>query len=337
MATGPVATSQEVLMGNYYGFNEQMTTLIEGVVGRLPEGMGFEYHPGCMLVHPNAISQTWAPYMAAGKDLVLAFMGTSPLMEGEEGEALLAPANGDRTDIALPAVQVEFLKQLSIHGAKIVLVLTGGSPITLGEVEDMVEAILWVGYPGQEGGWAVASILFGDVAPSGKLPITFPKSLDDLPPFDDYNMAGRTYRFSTKEPLFPFGFGLSYTSFAYSGLSTKSAIRAGQTLSVNVKVENTGTIAATEVVQFYIKDLAASVPVPIHQLIGFQRVSLKPGQKKTVKFIITPEMMMLYDDDGKQKLEPGKFCLTVGGCSPSERGIMLGAPKPVSKEFTVKA
>jgi beta-glucosidase len=337
MVTGPVATSQEVLMGNYYGFNEQMTTFLEGIIGRLPEGVRFEYHPGCMLIFPNAINQTWAPYMAADKDVVFAFMGTSPLMEGEEGEALLAPANGDRSEIALPAVQLEFLKQLSTHGAKTVLVLTGGSPITLGEAETMVEAILWVGYPGQEGGRAVAAVLFGDVVPSGKLPITFPRSIDDLPPFEDYNMAGRTYRFSSKEPLYPFGFGLSYTTFTYSNLRGKSTIHAGQPLPVSVRVSNTGNVTATEVVQYYIKDLDASVPVPLQQLIGFQRVQLKPGQKKTMKFIVTPEMMMLTDDDGKQKLEIGKFCLTVGGCSPSERGVILGASKPVSLNFEVKA
>ena len=337
MVTGPVATSQEVLLGNYYGFNDQMTTFLEGVVGRLPEGMRFEYHPGCMLIHPNAIPQTWAPFMAADKDVVLAFMGTSPLMEGEEGEALLAPANGDRSDIALPSVQLEFLRQLSSHGAKIVLVLTGGSPITLGEAEDMVEAILWVGYPGQEGGRAVASVLFGDVVPSGKLPVSFPKSIDDLPPFNDYNMTGRTYRFSTKESLYPFGFGLSYTTFAYSSLRAKTTIRAGQSLPVNVKVANTGNVTGIEVVQLYNSDIEASVPVPIQQLIGFQRVQLKPGQKKTIRFIITPEMMMLFDEEGKQKLEPGKFRLTVGGCSPSERSLALGATSPVSIEFIVKA
>jgi beta-glucosidase len=175
------------------------------------------------------------------------------------------------------------------------------------------------------------------VTPSGKLPVSFPKSIDDLPPFADYDMNGRTYRFSTKEPLYPFGFGLSYTTFTYNSLRAKSSIRAGQSLSVNVKVANTGSVAATEVVQFYIKDLNASVPVPIQQLIGFQRVPLKPGQKKTVKFTITPEMMMLIDEDGKQKLEAGKFCLTVGGCSPSTCGVTLGASIPVSIEFEVKA
>lgn len=336
MVTGPVATSQEVLLGNYYGFNEDMITFLEGVVGRIPEGVRFEYHPGCLLVHPNAIPQTWAPYMAADKDIVLAFMGTSPLMEGEEGEALLAPDNGDRSDISLPAVQMEFLKQLSMHGAKIVLILTGGSPIALGEAEGIVEAILWVGYPGQEGGRAVASVLFGDITPSGKLPISFPMSIDDLPAFDDYNMAGRTYRYSIKEPLYPFGFGLSYTSFTYSNFRAKSTIRSGQPLSLRLTVANTGSISASEVVQFYIKDVDASVPVPIQQLIGFQRVTLKPGQKRTLRFVVAPEMMMLYNDDGEQKLESGKFLITAGGCSPSERSKNLGAPSPASIEFMVK-
>lgn len=336
MVTGPVATSQEVLLGNYYGFNDQMTTFLEGVVSRLPEGVRFEYHPGCMLIHPNAITQTWAPFMAADKDVVLAFMGTSPLMEGEEGEALLAPANGDRSDISLPSVQMEFLKQLSSHGAKVVLILTGGSPITLGDVYDMVEAILWVGYPGQEGGAAVASVLFGDVSPSGKLPVSFPKSIEDLPPFTDYNMAGRTYRFSTIEPLFPFGFGLSYTSFSYSNLKARRTIRIGQENKVSIKLSNAGKVTATEIVQLYLSDLEASVPVPIQQLIGFKRVQLKPGQKKTVNFTVTPEAMMLFNDEGKQKLEPGKFRLTVGGCSPSERGISIGSAKPMSMDFLVK-
>ena len=337
MVTGPVATSQEVLLGNYYGFNDQMVTFLEGVVGRLPEGVRFEYHPGCMLVHPNAIERTWAPFMAADKDVVLAFMGTSPLMEGEEGEALLAPTNGDRAEISLPDVQVEFLRQLSTHGAKVILILTGGSPITLGEAEDMVEAIIWVGYPGQEGGHAVAGVIFGDVTPSGKLPITWPKSIADLPPFEDYNMNGRTYRFSKKEPLYPFGFGLSYTNFSYSNLKAKKSVRAGKSLDVKLKVTNTGKVSATEVVQFYLSDIDTSVPVPLQQLIGFQRIQLKPGQRKTVKFTVTPEMMMLFDEDGKQKLEPGKFNITAGGCSPSERGITLGAANPVSLEFNVKA
>jgi beta-glucosidase len=183
----------------------------------------------------------------------------------------------------------------------------------------------------------VADILFGDVAPSGKLPVTFPRSLADLPPFEDYNMTGRTYRFSEKEPLYPFGFGLSYTTFAYSGLELKhDRIKAGKPLPVTATVTNIGKVEGEELVQAYLSDLEASVPVALSQLIGFQRVRLDPGESRKVKFIVTPEMMMLYDEDGKQRLEPGAFRLTVGGCSPSARGLALGAPNPVSAVFVVK-
>ena len=326
MITGPTATSIEVLLGNYYGLNANMTTLIEGLVRRIPEGTKVEYHPGCLLAHPNAIAQSWAPFMAADKDVTIAFMGSAPFLEGEEGESLLTPNNGDRADIGLPANQVEYIKQLASTGSKIVLVLTGGSPLALGEVVDMVQAILFVWYPGQEGGRAVADVLFGDVNPSGKLPLTFPKSLADLPPFEDYNMTGRTYRYATAEPLFPFGFGLSYTQFAYSQLKlSKKNVAAGESLSLTLMVENTGAAAGDEVVQVYLSDLSASVPVPLQQLVAFQRVSLKPGQRKRLSFTIQPEMMMIFDDDGKQQFEAGEFRLSVGGSSPSERALALGA------------
>ena len=151
-------------------------------------------------------------------DVTIAFMGLSPLLEGEEGEAILSD-NGDRTDIRLPENQVSYLRRLASSGGKIVLVLSGGSPVALEGLEEIVDAILYVWYPGQEGGRAVADVLFGDHAPSGKLPLTFPASMDQLPPFEDYEMAGRTYRYMTEEPLFPFGFGLSYSTFAYSDLT----------------------------------------------------------------------------------------------------------------------
>ena len=228
--TGPTATSLEVLLGNYYGFNNQMITLLEGITGRVPEGMGMEYTSGAMLKHPREIKETWAPGMAQSADLAIVCAGFSSFLEGEEGESLLSPQNGDRESISLPASQVNYIKELAIAGVKIVLVLTGGSPIALGEVEDMVDAILFVWYPGMEGGRAVADVLFGDVSPSGKLPLTFPKSLEQLPAFDDYSMNRRTYRYMTEEPLYPFGFGLSYSRFEYSDLQleTDSSIKAGE-------------------------------------------------------------------------------------------------------------
>ena len=335
--TGPVATSMEILLGNYYGFNNQMVTLLEGITGRLPEGMGMEYTAGAMLKHPKEIEETWAPGLAQSSDITVACVGYSSFLEGEEGESLLSPQNGDRESISLPKSQVEYIKELAVNGAKIVLVVTGGSPIALGEVEDMVDAIVFIWYPGMEGGKAVADVLFGDVSPSGKLPLTFPKSLDQLPAFDDYSMTGRTYRYMTQEPLYPFGFGLSYTKFAYENLKLdKTEVDKGESLNLSLRVRNIGDQSSAEVVQFYLSDLQASTIVPISHLVGFERVELEPGGYRDVEFTLTPEMMSFYDDDGKLTLEPGEFCLEVGGCSPGKRGQDLGAAKPVTATFNLK-
>jgi beta-glucosidase len=334
--TGPSATSMEVLLGNYYGLNNQMSTILEGVTGRAPEGMGIEYHPGALLKHPNAIQETWAPGMARSADLTIACVGSSPLLEGEEGESLLTPLNGDRDSISLPASQVAFIKQLAIQGVRIVLVVTGGSPLVLGQVEDLVEAIVFVWYPGMEGGKAVADVLFGDVSPAGRLPLTFPKSLDQLPPFDDYSMEGRTYRYMSEEPLYPFGFGLSYSRFEYAELFLeKPRVNAGEDLSVSVKVKNTGERAAAEVVQYYLSDIDASTTVPLHHMVGFERLTLEPGESRALQFTLTPAMMSFFDEEGKPKLEAGEFRLEVGGCSPGPRGLELGAPTPVTAVLEV--
>jgi len=332
--TGPTATSLEVLLGNYYGINNQMITLLEGITGRIPEGMGMEYHPGALLTHPRAIERSWAPYMAQSADVSIVCVGSTPQLEGEEGESLLTPLNGDRDSISLPTSQVDYIKELSIHGAKIVLVVTGGSSIALGEVEDMVDAILFVWYPGMEGGRAVADVLFGDISPAGKLPITFPKSLDQLPAFDDYSMNVRTYRYMTEEPLYPFGFGLSYSCFEYSDLQLeKTELALGDSLNLNLTLTNCGASDSAEVAQCYLSDLHASTIVPRHHLVGFQRVTLRAGEGRVLNFTITPEMMSFYNDDGKLTLEPGEFRLEAGGCSPSPCGQELGAPIPVTAIF----
>ena len=201
----------------------------------------------------------------------------------------------------------------------------------------MVEAILFVWYPGMEGGRAVADVLFGDVSPSGKLPLTFPKSLAQLPAFDDYSMNNRTYRYMTEEPLYPFGFGLSYTQFKYSELQLdKPTLALGDSLHLSLTLTNCGASDSAESVQYYLSDLHASTIVPLHHLIGFERVILKAGESKILHFTLTPEMMSFYNDDGKLALEPGEFKLEVGGCSPSKRGQDLGAPKPLVAVFEVK-
>ena len=337
LVTGPTAASMEVLLGNYYGFNERMTTFLEGLTGRIPEGMGFEYTAGVPLSHPREISETWAPMMAKQSELTLVFAGNSSFLEGEEGESILSPLNGDRADLSLPKPQVDYIKELASHDIKIVLIVTGGSPIALGEVEDLVEAILFVWYPGMEGGRAVADILFGDLSPAGKLPITFPKSVEQLPPFDDYSMDGRTYRYMSAEPLYPFGFGLGYSNFEYADLKlSRAELAAGDALQVSFTLTNVGERTAPEVAQCYLSDVEASSVVPLTRLVGFERVTLAAGETQTLTFTITPEMMSFINDEGNATLEPGKFRLEVGGCSPGERGQELGAPAPLQTIFTVK-
>ncbi len=337
LVVGPTAANIEVLLGNYYGISDSFTTLLEGLISRAPEGIQVEYRAGSTLAQPATGTLGWSVFQAANSDITIACMGLSPQLEGEEGDAILSDQNGDRTSIALPANQVNYLKQIASGGAKIVLVLTGGSPVELGELEDMVDAIVWVWYPGQEGGKAVADILFGNVSPAGKLPLTFPKNLGQLPPFEDYSMADRTYRYTTQEPLFPFGFGLSYATFNYSNLAvSKPVIQSGESLTASVTVGNAGKVNADEVVQVYLSDLEASVIVPIHKLIAFKRVRLAAGEKKELSFTISPEMMQIVDNDGKLILEPGKFHLAIGGCSPSQRGLDLGAASPVTATFIVQ-
>src|SRR6185369_15758350 len=187
-----------------------------------------------------------------------------------------------------------------------------GSALAVNWANDHAPAILQAWYPGGEGGVALADVLFGDYNPAGRLPVTFYKSVDQLPPFTDYSMQGRTYRYFKGEPLYPFGYGLSYTTFAYSNLRVKSA-KVGESVKVTVDVTNAGERDGDEVVQLYLTDVTASAPVPIKTLVGFERISLRPREKRTVTFTITPRQMSLIDNNDKRVIEPGEFRVHVGG------------------------
>jgi beta-glucosidase len=220
---------------------------------------------------------------------------------------------------------------------KIVVVLTGGSAITSPEVEELADAILFVWYPGEQGGKAVADVLFGDANPCGRLPITFPKSINDLPAFENYNMAGRTYRYMEKEPLFPFGFGLSYTKFSYSNLKLSvDKIKKGETVTASFTVTNTGKVAGEEVAQLYVTDMQATFKVPFQSLKGIRKVKLEPGASQEVSFVVTPDLMSSVDDSGKSILEKGDIQLTIGGASPGKRSLDLGAAEFLKGTFSIK-
>lgn len=311
---GPTAFTIDVLLGNYNGFAPQLSTILEGIIGAVSEGTQVQYSSGT-----NEKELDWT---LADAEVIIATMGYNPSLEGEESGDMGVPdaeGGGDRVRIGLPGKQTDLLKKLHATGKPVILVMTGGSAIEIGWAKENIPAIVMVWYPGEEGGTAVADALFGDYNPSGRLPVTFYKSLEQLPAFTDYAMKGHTYRFMSEEPLYRFGYGLSYTKFSYSNLKLSSnSIPKKGTLTVSAEVQNIGQYPGDEVVQLYVSDVDASVPVPLLHLEGVEKIRLQPGQKETVNFKIKTSQLAAYDDNGRPFVEPGVFKISVGGGQPSE-------------------
>lgn len=342
--TGPNASSIEVLLGNYYGINPNMVTILEGITAAIQPESKLEYRLGAMLNKPSINPINYATGNAGNSDVTIVILGVSSTIEGEEGDSIDSDSAGDRLDYDLPVNQIEYLRDLRKTADKkpenkkpIVAIITGGSPMNLAEVQELADAVLLVWYPGEEGGNAVADILFGKVAPSGKLPITFPKSLAQLPPFEDYSMKGRTYKYMNVDPMYPFGFGLSYTTFSYSDIKASSKnISKKEEVTITVKVTNTGKVKSEEVVQLYVSDLKASVVVPNFQLNAMKRIVLEPNESKEVSFQLTPKAFEIVKNDGSKIIESGDFKIYAGGSSPMKRSFELGAPQMAELVVTVK-
>ena len=267
---GPNADSKDVLLGNYFGVPAQYVTPLAGIRAHVGPEVQVIYAPGCDLVTTEpgfwgeAPTSGFAEALAAAEraDVAILCLGLSPKLEGEEGEVANSDGGGDRNRLELPGMQEELLKAVSTLGKPIVLVLFNGSPVAINWAQENIPAIIEAWYPGEEGGTALAEVIFGDYNPGGRLPVTFVKSLDQLPPFTDYSMQGRTYRYMQEEPLYPFGYGLSYTTFTYRNLTldkTAFAIGQDQEIKITVEVENTGPVAGDEVAQLYLKHLDAKV------------------------------------------------------------------------------
>ena len=270
---------------------------------------------------------------AESADVVVMVMGLSPRLEGEEMRVEVPGfAGGDRVDIGLPAPQLELMESVLATGKPVVLVLLNGSALAIPWAAEKVPAIVEAWYPGQAAGTALADVLFGDYNPAGRLPLTFYRSVEQLPSFDDYAMEGRTYRYFDGDPLFPFGYGLSYTTFEYARLELPGSVRAGEEVRLSVEVRNTGEVAGEEVVQLYLTDVEASAPVPIRSLQGVERISLGPGERRTVTFTLTPRQLSLIDAKWERVVEPGFFEVSVGGKQPgfsdladaATTGVVLG-------------
>jgi len=260
---------------------------------------------------------------ARGADAVVLVLGLSARLEGEEMPLKIEGfSGGDRTSLDLPQVQQALMENVvaAAAGKPVVVVLLNGSALAVGWADQHVPAIVEAWYPGQAAGTAVADVLFGDVSPAGRLPVTFYRSIDQLPPFDDYAMKGRTYRYFAGAPLYPFGHGLGYSRFAYAKLALPKKAAVGAPVAVSVEVRNAGTMTADEVVQLYVSDVEASGPVPLRTLKGFRRVSLKPGEKRVVRFTLDERAFSLVGNDGRRVVEPGRFTVAVGGKQPGLPG-----------------
>jgi len=262
--------------------------------------------------------------LARKSDAVIVVTGISPQLEGEEMPINLPGfKGGDRTSLDIPSDQQKLLQALQLTGKRIVLVLVGGSALAVNWEEKDLPAIIDAWYPGEEGGDAVADVIFGDYNPAGRLPVTFYKSAKDLPPFDDYDMfpdslgQGRTYRYFKGSPLYPFGFGLSYTKFEYSGLQVDRETAGGRdTLQVSVAIRNGGKHDGDEVVQLYVKDLTSTGPQPVRSLKGFKRVHVRKGESKDIVISVPVESFRYFDEKNSDfVVEPGAYELEVGPAS----------------------
>ena len=261
--------------------------------------------------------------VAKNSDVIVMCMGISPRLEGEEMKIKVEGFNGgDRVTLGLPNNQVELIKEVKKLGKPMVLVLMNGSALSIPQEDKLFPAILEAWYPGQAGGTAIADVLFGDYNPAGRLPVTFYNDVKDIPPFDNYAMEGKTYRYFKDKTLYDFGFGLSFTKFAYSNIYTDKTTKGDKPQQVTVDVKNTGKLKGDEVVQLYLSHINCPYTMPIRSLEGFQRINLNPGETKTVTFTLKPEQLAVLNNNNKFVIEPGEIQLSIGGCQPTREALI---------------
>ncbi len=311
LVTGPNADDINVLLANYNGNSGNLVTILEGVTNAVSPSTVIFHNRGCELTDTVRQDVHW---MISEADAVVAVLGLSPLLEGENGDAYLSEAGGDKKNISFPYAQLKYLKEVRKRTKKpLIVVIMAGSCIELSEVENIADAVLLAWYPGEQGGNAVADVLFGKANPGGRLPVTFYQSNNDLPAFEDYSMKGRTYRYITGKPLHPFGFGLSYTFFSYSHLNT-STFQNG--FSFRFDLKNTGAVDGDEVVQLYIRHIGKSVNEPASQLKNFQRVHLKKGETKRINLYLPMTDLKYWDEKtGQWTIYPGEYEVMIGNSS----------------------
>jgi len=334
---GPNADNANTQLGNYNGQPSVVTTVLQGIKDKLKDTTKIFYSRATNFVDTTDPDFSNLIDSLKEADVLIYVGGISPRLEGEEMKVSQQGfSGGDRTTIALPAIQTNFLKALKASGKPVIFIMMTGSAVAIPWEAENIPAIINAWYGGQAGGTAVADVLFGDYDPSGRLPVTFYKNDNDLPSFEDYSMANRTYRYFKGEPLYPFGFGLSYTTFKYSDLHlSKNTISKNESLHADVTITNTGQYNGDEVVQLYIAHDGIHY-APLQALKGFKRITLSPGQAQKVSFTIAPELLKLIDNGGHSTFIPGKVKIIIAGSSPSKRNEELGAAKSAEAALTLK-
>jgi beta-glucosidase len=341
---GPNAASIPALTGNYQGTASQYVTVLDGIREALT-GLNTRiyYAEGCPLFKNRS---EWladpkdrfseAVSTAERSDVVILCLGLDASIEGEEGDASNEYGSGDKQHLNLPGIQQELMEVISGTGKPIILVLLTGSALAVTWADNHIPAIIQAWYPGALGGRAIASLIFGDYSPCGRLPVTFYRTTEELPDFRDYSMKDRTYRYMTREPLYSFGYGLSYTRFEYTDIKlNQTTIKAGENITCHAVVKNTGNRESGEIVQLYLKDIESSVSVPKWQLQGFKKIQLRPGERTEVSFTLSPRQMALVNNDGHCILEPGTFEIYLGGSQPDKRSLELTQTPVLKTAFEV--
>lgn len=335
---GPNADSRIALLGNYTGTPKKHVTVLEGIMEEADRrGINVMYSEGCHLYkdRTSVLAQKYdrdseALTVAEQSDAVVLCLGLDSTIEGEQGDAGNEFGSGDKRDLKYPAIQLHLLEILLQTGKPVILVSMTGSAMDMRVADEKCAAVVQAWYPGGEGGTAVAELLFGKYSPSGKLPVTFYNSSEELPEFTDYSMAGRTYRYIENTPLYPFGFGLSYTKFAYSG----GKISVGDDeIKVSCTVKNIGGVDGYEKVQLYAEPVAPECRVPKRELRGYKAIYLKVGEECEVSFTVAKKALLLVDEDGNRFETKNGFKLYISGGQPDERTIALTGTEPI--EFTI--
>lgn len=315
MIVGPNASSLDALLGNYHGVSDNAVNFVEGITKAVGVGARVEYDQGCDYKDTTKFGGIWA---AGNANITIACLGLTPVYEGEEGDAFLSEYGADRKTLSIPAAHIAYLKALR-KGTKnpIILVINSGSAINISEVAPYADAIILAWYPGEEGGDALADILFGKVSPSGHLPVTFYKSVDQLPAYNNYAMQGRTYRYFNGEVEYPFGFGMSYTKFDYAW--SHNPIIKHDSISFSINIKNTGNYNGDEVAQMYVY-YPRIKGMPIEELKAFKRIPLKINEERIISFSVALSELKKWDDaTNAWKLYSGNYTIAVGSNSSDEK------------------